>query len=302
MNESQTTPSHFTASEARKTLDAACQKIGLHAEEAALLRLGENAIFQLATEKVIVRIARSTEVLPDARKEVAVAEWLRESDLPAAEPADYEQPLVIQGRPVTFWRLIDNKGDKASVKDLARILRRLHHLPVPPGLPLPEFDIFGRVSERIAKTEALSDQDHEFLTARLIELRKKSEDLRYPLTPCAVHGDAHQQNLIVTLDGTVLLIDFERFAFGPPETDLAVTATERLIGWHTAEEYKNFADTYGFDVISWEGFPILRAINELKMTTWLMQNVNENKKVAQEFRKRFSSLRDDEAPRSWTPF
>ncbi|MER5320858.1 aminoglycoside phosphotransferase family protein [Streptosporangium roseum] len=302
MNESQAISLPFTASEAHKTLEAACRKIGLSAEDARLLRLGENAIFQLSAEKVIVRIARSAEVLSDATKEVAVAEWLRESGLPASEPAGYEQPIMVRDRPVTFWRLIDNNGEKASVRDLARILRQLHHLPVPPGLPLPEFDIFGRVSERIAKTEALSDRDHEFLAARLAELREKYESLRYPLTPCAVHGDAHQQNLIVALDGTVLLIDFERFAFGPPETDLAVTATERLIGWHAAEDYESFADAYGFDVMAWEGFPVLRAINELKMTTWLMQNVNESEKVAQEFRTRFASLRDDEAPRSWTPF
>ncbi|MBG0814161.1 aminoglycoside phosphotransferase family protein [Planomonospora sp. ID82291] len=302
MNESQTTIPTFTVSAARETLDAACREVGLHAEDAILLRLGENAIFQLSRDNVIVRIARSAEVLPDARKEVAVAEWLRESGLPAAEPADYEQPLMTRGRPVTFWRLIENNGDKASVRDLARILRRLHSLPVPPEIPLPEFDIFGRVSERIANTEALSDQDHEFLTARLIELREKYESLRYPLSPCAVHGDAHQQNLIVALDGRVLLIDFERFAFGPPETDLAVTATERLIGWHTAGEYESFTDAYGFDIISWEGFPILRSINELKMTTWLMQNVNESERVAQEFRTRFASLHDDEAPRSWAPF
>jgi len=302
LNESQATPLSFTAREARETLDAACRKTGLPAEGAKLLRLGENAIFQLSTEKVVVRIARSAEVFPDARKEVAVAEWLRESGLPAAEPADYDQPLMLRGRPVTFWHLIENNGDKASVRDLARILRRLHHLPVPSELPLPKFDIFGRVSERIAETEALSDRDHEFLTTRLIELREKYESLRYPLTTCAVHGDAHQQNLINALDGTVLLIDFERFAFGPPETDLAVTATEHLIGWHTAEEYKKFADAYGFDVISWEGFSVLRAINELKMTTWLMQNVNESERVAQEFKRRFASLRDNEAPRLWTPF
>lgn len=209
---------------------------------------------------------------------------------------------MVRDRPVTFWRLIDNNGGKASVRDLARILRQLHHLPVPPELPLPAFDIFGRVSERIAKTEALSDRDHEFLAVRLADLREKYANLRYPLPPCAVHGDAHQQNLIVALDGTVLLIDFERFAFGPPETDLAVTATERLIGWHTAEDYENFASAYGFDVMTWEGFPVVRAINELKMTTWLMQNVSESERVAQEFRTRFASLHDDEAPRLWTPF
>ncbi|WP_327086692.1 aminoglycoside phosphotransferase family protein [Nonomuraea sp. NBC_01738] len=292
----------FTVFEARKTLDEVCRKVGLCAEGAELLRLGENAIFQLGAEKLIVRIARSAAVLPDAKKEVAVAEWLRQSGLPAAQPAGYAQPMLVQGRPVTFWHVIGNKGDRASTKDLARILRRLHHLPVPSNLALPKFDIFDRVSERIDKAEALSKSDHDFLRDRLDGLREMYASLRFPLDLCAVHGDAHQQNLIVALDGTVLLIDFERFAFGPPETDLAVTATERYIGWHTAEDYEAFVGAYGFDVSVWEGFAVLRAINELKMTTWLMQNVSESEMIALEFRRRFASLRDSSAARSWKPF
>ena len=55
-----------------------------------------------------------------------------------------------------------------------------------------------------------------------------------------MHGDAHQSNLIKRPDGTVVLIDLERFAFGHPETDLSVTATEYLIGWHTDEQYADF--------------------------------------------------------------
>lgn len=58
------------------------------------------------------------------------------------------------------------------------------------------------------------------------------EPVKFALPSVAVHGDAHQSNLIQRLDGIMLLIDFERFAFGSPESDLAVTATEYLIGWH----------------------------------------------------------------------
>lgn len=51
-----------------------------------------------------------------------------------------------------------------------------------------------------------------------------------------------------------------------------------------------------------EGYPVLRDINELKMTTWLMQNVNENETIAQEFRNRLFCLQNPEAPRRWRPF
>lgn len=209
---------------------------------------------------------------------------------------------MVHGRPVTFWKLIDDSGTEPPLEDLARVLRQLHSLPVPAGLALPEFDIFDRVSERIAKSADLTDAEREFLTGRLAQLRLDYASLDFTLPRSAVHGDAHQDNLIQRPDGKLILIDFERFAYGPPESDLAVTATEHLVGWHSDAQYARFCQAYGFDVMSWEGFPILRAINELKMTTWLMQNVRQSDRVAEEFRTRLASLHDRDAPRTWQPF
>ena len=206
------------------------------------------------------------------------------------------------GRPVTFWRFIEDGGIKASLRDLARILHRLHRLPVPSDLPLPRFDIFGRASQRIDHTNAISEDERDFLSHRLVALRDEYDRLEFPLPPAAVHGDAHQSNLIRTPDGAIFLIDFEAFAFGPPEYDLSVTATEQGVGWHTDEQYADFARIYGFDIKNWDGFPVIRSINELKMTTWLMQNVKESPRVATEFRARLSSLYDTSAVRSWNPF
>lgn len=292
----------FSSSDVFITLAESCAAVGLASEGAELIRLGENAIFRLATDPIVVRIARGADVLKDAEKEVAVASWLRDVGIPAAEPTDHVQPLMVRGKPVTFWRLIDDSGVRATLGELARILRELHHLTVPDYLRLPKLNIFGRVSERIAKSSELSATEREFLTTRLNELRHEYGGLEFPLLPSAVHGDAHQSNLIRTPDGGVILIDFERFAFGPPESDLTVTATEHLIGWHTDAQYAHFCDVYGFDVMTWEGFPVMRAINELKMTTWLMQNVGESDRVAREFRIRLASLRDRDSPRTWQPF
>src|SRR5450755_498751 len=94
----------FTSAEALATLEEACLAVGLRHEGAELLRLGENAIFRLAHDPVVVRIARNLDVLADAEKEVAVARWLQDANLPATEPADYTQPIIARGRPVTFWK------------------------------------------------------------------------------------------------------------------------------------------------------------------------------------------------------
>ena len=288
--------------DAATVLEEACSDAGLQSNGAELIRMGENALFRLPRDRVVVRIARSTEVLGDARKEVAVAAWLHEAGLLAAEPTVHHQPVVVLGRPVTFWKLIDDSGAKATLVDLARVLRQLHGLPVPPGLHLPHLDIFGRVSARIAQADATLAAERDFLSERLAELRQQYARLRFAFPPSAVHGDAHQSNLIVKSDGEIVLIDLERFAFGPPESDLALTATEYLVGWHTDEAYAQFCEIYGFDVMSWDGFPVLRAINELKMTTWLMQNVRHSEQIAQEAQNRLVSLHDPDAPRSWQPF
>jgi aminoglycoside phosphotransferase (APT) family kinase protein len=291
----------LTSAEALATLDETCQATGQRAEGATLLRLGENAIFKLASERVIVRIARDLSILKDAKKEVAVASWLRSARFPAAETTGRPQPIIARGRPVTFWKLIDDTGTEATIAELGAILRRLHALAVPSSLHLPGFDLFGRVAERI-DAATIAEADRSFLADRLTSLRDDYQGLRFDLPPSSVHGDAHQDNLIKRPDGTAVLIDFERFAFGHPETDLSVTATEYLIGWHTDQQYAAFVDAYGYDVLDWTGFPVIRAVNELKMTTWLMQNIGESDEIAAEFRTRLASLRDPDAPRDWQPF
>ena len=292
----------FTSTDASIAMKEACRLVGLESDGAQLIRLGENAIYRLAGEPVIVRVARGESVLHDVEKEVAVASWLQGSGVPAAELTDHVQPILAKGRPVTFWRLIPDSGERATLAELGGILRQLHRLPVPEDLPLPTFDIFGRASRRIVDTTELSDSEREFLSGRLTELREAYGHLNFSLPSCAIHADAHQANLIRTPDGTVILIDFEAFAFGPPEYDLSVTATEQTVGWHTEAQYESFAESYGFDVKRWDGFEVIRAINELKMTTWLMQNVRENKRIADEFRVRLESLNDMAAPRTWSPF
>jgi len=290
------------SADAAAVLEEACSDAGLRSDGAELIRMGENALFRLPHDKVVVRIARGIDVLADARKEVTVAAWLHKAGLLAAEPTVHHQPAVVLGRPVTFWKLIDDSGARATLADLARVLRQLHGLPVPLAVCLPQLDIFGRVSARIVQADNTLAGEREFLSERLHELRQQYASLRFALPPSAVHGDAHQSNLIVRSDGEIALIDLERFAFGPPESDLAVTATEYLVGWHTDEAYAQFCEVYGFDVMSWDGFPVVRAVNELKMTTWLMQNVRHSEQIAQEARNRLTSLHEPDAPRSWRPF
>jgi thiamine kinase-like enzyme len=106
-------------------------------------------------------------------------------------------------------------------------------------------------------------------------------------------------------DSQSILIDFERFGWGQPEWDLALTATEyQTAGWWTPAEYGQFAEAYGYDVTSWSsGFDVLRAANEVMLTTWLMQNVNESAEVATEYKTRMRTIRGiASASDRWHPF
>ncbi|MFJ8107115.1 aminoglycoside phosphotransferase family protein [Streptomyces sp. NPDC096132] len=292
----------FTSAGAARVLRAACRMAGLDDRDAELIRFGENALFRLASVPVVVRIARGREWLSTARKEVAVARWLAAEGFSAARIVeDVEQPLLIDGHPVTFWHLIVEGDRKATYGELGGILRDLHSLHVPAGLDLPSFDPFDKQELRIDKA-VIPEDDKSFLRKRWQELRDKHAELRFESPKGPTHGDAHVQNLMVDDQGRVILIDFEAFCFDHPEWDLMVTAVEHhSLGWQTDAQYADFVAAYGRDLYDWHGYETLRGMQEFGMTTWLMQNVRENEETAAEYGRRIAGLRDDQAPRDWRP-
>ncbi|OJF15542.1 hypothetical protein BG844_03990 [Couchioplanes caeruleus subsp. caeruleus] len=210
----------------------------------------------------------------------------------------------MDGHPVTFWEVVPDSGSKVQAGELGSVLRAVHACPVPTQLDLPALNIFGRVEGRIDAASGIGGAVLTFLRKRLHDLVDAYEQLVFNGEPVALHGDAHVKNLIRTPEGEAVLIDFEGFCLGPREVDLAVTATEYEIGWHSDRDYENFCSTYGMDVRSRPGFQILRDVNLLKMTTWLMQNVQESREVADEFERRLEALRCPAklAGLAWQPF
>jgi Ser/Thr protein kinase RdoA (MazF antagonist) len=298
------TASRFGAADAERVLQVACTSAGIQCEGGAtLIRLGENAIFRLPGDRIVVRIARTMDYWDDSKNEVEVARWLASQHFSAAQVHEVAaQPIAADGHPVTFWRFIDGRaGDREDLSTLGTVLRSLHELPRPVNFGLPHEDILGRVKSRV-EIAPVPPKDKDFPLMRLDELRSALAHLRYPLRPAPTHGDSHTENLMIQ-DAQPVLIDFERFAWGQPEWDLAMTATEyQTAGWWTDKEYDEFANAYGYDVTSWrEGFEILRSTHELKMTTWLMQNVEESADIADEYQVRMRTIRGDRS-QVWRPF
>jgi Ser/Thr protein kinase RdoA (MazF antagonist) len=294
----------FTSAGGARVMAAACRMTGLDSEGAELIRFGENALYRLTAAPVVVRVARSAEYLPAVRRELAVSRWLSEEGFPAVRAVDdLEQPLVVDGHPVTFWHLIEDAGREATYGELGAVLRELHSLVPPDGLGLPAFDAFGRADLRIESSDGISENDREFLRKRRRELTDRLAELRFPSGRGPVHGDAHTDNLMVDRKGRLHLIDLENFCVDHPEWDLVVSAHEYdRLDWVSEDNYSAFIGAYGRDLREWPGFRVLSAIQEFKMTTWLMQNVAEGAHVVDEVKRRLASLRDDDAPRNWRPY
>jgi len=292
----------FTIENTAVTLRLACDAAELDAENARVMRLGSNAVYRLAAP-IVARIAPQAGVR-EARKAVAVARWLAAVDYPAVRALDVEQPVFVDGRVVTFWEAVSNDGDSyASTSEVADVLIKLHALEAPAELGLGPAQPFDRADARIEASTWLSQDDRAFLHAMLADLQNRYADLSFALPPGVIHGDANVGNVLHDWQGKPVVIDLDSFALGPREWDLIQTAIfyDRF-GWHTREEYEAFVNVYGFDIMKWAGYPVLRDAREFLMVTWLSQKADESERTEAEATKRISALRTGASRRDWSPY
>lgn len=288
---------------AQALLKQACAIAGLNADGARLLRLGSNAVYHLAAP-VVVRISRHNAGLDEARRSVAVAQWLESVDYPAVRVIDVEQPISIYGHTVTFWRSISDDGDQfATVGEFAELLARLHQLSAPKTLHLPELAPFDNAAKRIESNNWLRPNDRDFLTNQLTLLQEQYAGLEFVLPRGVIHGDANVGNVLRDSQGQPVVIDLDGFATGPREWDVALTAIYYdSFGWHTREEYETFVRVYGFDIMQWRGYPVMRAVREFLMVTWVIQKAGEGQRIAAETDKRIRALRSGVSRKDWEPY
>ena len=246
----------------------------------------------------MVRIARSADRLQRVQRELCVARWLATAAVPAVRVIDeVDQPLVVDDRPVTFWHTVTGGDPVPTHVDLARLLAAFHHAPDCP-CDLASFDPLQATQSRLRKAEGIGPGDRDFLEDRCVVLNDQLRHLTFALPRGPIHGDAHTSNLL-TDHGQVVLLDFESAAVGPREWDLLPTAIGVERYGRPERQYREFAGTYGFDVREWPGYPVLREVRELTMTTWIMQNIGESPAAAAEFALRVGSLRERDFDRAW---
>ncbi|MFE0450512.1 phosphotransferase enzyme family protein [Streptomyces sp. NPDC058914] len=266
--------------------------------DARLLALGENAVF--AVEDLVVKVGRDAELLDRARRELDIAVWLAEADVPAVRAAE-PKALLVERHPVTVWHRLPDPVRPAEARDLAELLRIVHALPAPP-FGLPPRDLLAGVERwlRLAG-DAIDPADAAFLRERRDGFAAAAAALTPHLAPGPIHGDALPRNVHVGPDGPVL-VDLETFASDLREHDLVVMALSHDRYGLPAEAYDSFTGSYGWDVREWEGCSVLRGARETASCAWVAQHAPANPKALAEFARRVASLRDGDETVRWYPF
>ncbi|MFF1843212.1 phosphotransferase enzyme family protein [Streptomyces sp. NPDC058217] len=271
--------------------------------DAELIALGENAVF--AVGDLVVKVGRDAVRNPELRsraeREVAVAQWLAASGIPAVRAAESEARLV-EGHPVTVWHRLPDAVRPAEPRDLAPLLALVHALPAPDALALPRRELLGGVERwlRIAG-DAIDPADAAYLRERRDGFAAAAAALVPHLPPGPIHGDALPRNVHVGPDGPVL-VDLETFSADLREHDLVVLALSRDRYGLAAEAYDAFTAAYGWDVREWDGCAVLRGARETASCAWVSQHAPGNPKALAEFRRRVASLRDGDPEVRWYPF
>lgn len=278
-------------------LVGACAQVVVDPSGAELIRDGENQIYRLAG-RIIARVNAEGQEQA-ARREILLARWLNDNGVRAVEPLDVDQPVVVDGRPVTFWRELAPHRN-GTVRQVASALRKLHGLPVPDEFRDFRVAPFVRLRERIDGATWVADDDRTWLRGQLTSLEERWRRRPAGRPDAVIHGDAWAGNVVDVEGHGVTLLDLERCSVGPPEWDLTSTAC-RVTTYSTlpAQEYAEYCDEYGYDVTAWAGFELFRDIRELRVTCYAAHVTKSRPERRAEVQLRIDSLRGWRGPRPW---
>ncbi|WP_433521560.1 phosphotransferase enzyme family protein [Nocardia pseudovaccinii] len=275
----------------------AARRAGLAWDEPEVIREGSHAIYRVGD--VVARIGRPGS-LGDAERELRVSQWLNSSGIPTVETvSELPQPIVVDDRPVTWWRLIPDHRP-ATPAELGAMLRALHSLTPPADFELPSYDPFGDLRERLAKAGTVDDDDRRWLVTRYDELRQQYDKLQDPLRLAVIHGDAWQGNVVVPPSGTPIVLDLDKVSVGRPEWDLIQLAVDytdfaRILG----ADYLSLVNAYGgHDITDWSDFRLFADIQELRWVGFALERAAASEGAAQQAKHRIACVRG-QIPKPW---
>lgn len=300
------TPARWKPELAARLAERACQTAGFPCDDLELIRFGTNAVFEVRSARVALRLRRPGTSPSEIERQVAIASWLADSGFPVNRPAKGSSVLHegLDGAVASFWEWIDNDPqERVDIRELGELLHRFHTLTeeCPTAADFPRWDAMAEIGKRI---QGLEQANGEWPARSQLELMREwsretageLKSVEWQLPTGLIHGDAHTGNVLAMRSGGGLLIDLDAIARGHREWDLVPTAVSRLRFHGDADSISEFAAAYGFDLLSWSGWPAMRRLRELYMTSWLM-TVASNSERRAEVNHRMDCLRsyDDES-------
>jgi aminoglycoside phosphotransferase (APT) family kinase protein len=281
-------------------LRSAADRCGLDPRGARLIRMFATAVYDLPAADAVARMAplTSTDTVTRLAVSVHVTRWLGRIGFPVVEPLPVEQPIVGDGYAVTLWRYLPQEGPPPVPADLGLLLRGLHQLD-PPPFTLPAYRPLLSVREAIESSQAINEGERAWLRGHCAHLLDAYDRLSFPLPAGMIHGDAWRGNLL--RDGhRVVLADWDEVSTGPREIDLVPTLQGTRFGLLEAQ-CDAFITAYGYDIRTWEGYPVLHEIRELSTILALLREGNATKVAQRELQVRLRSIRTGNH-QQWTTF
>jgi hypothetical protein len=295
------TPATDQADTALTALMVVCALADLDPRDAEPIRQVGNAVFRLQRQPVVVKVVPTPALAHRASTAVAAAGLLAAHGVPAVRLwPGVSQPVIVNGCAVTLWRYGEPSGHTPTIADLADLLARLHTLPVTHAA-LPVWDPIPDIRSRIKQSGHADPEDQAFLSERCDLIEDQLAAVRYVLPTVVMHGDAHLGNIIPSRTGP-LWCDLDGVRLGPPEWDLVPVAVARLRFPTSVNTQQQLADTYGFDVTRWIGFPVLRALRELKLVTSALPAIGSNPVIRAEYKRRLRSIRTGDTHALWNRY
>jgi aminoglycoside phosphotransferase (APT) family kinase protein len=289
--------------DADHVLRTAARIAGVDASGAEVIRDGSHVMYRLPGE-IVARVGRPG-TAATAEREVTVSDWLARSGLTVTRTVDdIAQAVVVDDRPVTWWRLLPAHR-AATPAELGSVLRALHDLPVPTSLTLPVSDPFAELDQRIGQAPGLDTDDRTWLTDYLTDLRRRYAQLELGEPRHVIHGDAWQGNIAVPESGPPILLDLEQVSIGHPDWDMIPLAVDYAdFARLDKADYDSFVRAYGgHDVTRTPGFRVLAEIQELRWVCFVLSKSSSSTPAKEEAHHRIACLRGDvPRPWSWTAF
>jgi hypothetical protein len=158
----------------------------------------------------------------------------------------------------------------------------------------------GRRS-RLTEPDGVDSDDLAYLRDECDRVEEQLAGLPYELPTGPIHGDAFMGNLIDGATGPVIC-DFDSSCDGPREWDLVPLAVGKLRFDYPGDDYGALARGYGFDVIGWPGFPVLRRLRELKLVTGLVPVLGSRGVLRPQWQKRMDTYRSGDQTTRWSTY